>query len=92
MNYQDAKQIKLAAEEVNDLASAHLVKICAPHKTAMGLTSDQFKKTEEYLNAKLAFDTSFARLRTINSWIGKNFKKEMLAERKAKYAALDKIA
>jgi hypothetical protein len=51
-----------------------------------GLTPDDVKATPEYQTAKVNSDRTFAALRAHNSFMVKNFKSEMKADRDAKRA------
>lgn len=91
MTYEQAKQLKQEINDLCDVASDELNALVAPHKGAMGLTSDAFRTTAEYKAAKAKFDLSFAKARNINGWFAKTFKKEIKAAQKAKYAAMTRI-
>ncbi len=56
-------------------------------KGAMGITPDAVRATPEWKEAKAAFDRCFAAERAANSFLTKNFKRELLADRKARNAA-----
>lgn len=91
MNYQDAKIIKDQLYATMDTTSDELNRLCAPHKGAMGLTSDAYRATVEYQEAKRAFDVSFQQVRNFNEWFSRTFKKEMREDRRARYAAIPVI-
>lgn len=91
MNYQDAKIIKDQLIATMDTTSDELNRLCTPHKGAMGLTSDVYRATVEYRDAKRAYDIAFQQVRTFNTWFNRTFKKEMREDRRARYAAIPVI-
>jgi hypothetical protein len=54
-------------------------------RNSMGLVSDAIRTTPEYQAHKAAHDKAFHNLRTYNTAFVKAFKKEIQAERKARY-------
>lgn len=90
MNYEQAKQHKANLETINDKASEALQAFDKLGKSAMGLTPDHVKAMPEWQKAKREFDVSFANLRAFNGQFAKVFRKEIQAQRRAKYAELTK--
>lgn len=88
MNYQEAKAYKTNLEAINDAASDALQAFDKLGKSSMGMTPDHVKAMPEYQAAKLAYAVSFNNLRNFNGQFMKVFKKEIQADRKAKYAEM----
>ena len=81
MTYNEAKNTKNLLEIICDGFSRELKKF---PKGAMGLTTDEAKQSPEWKAARYGYDQSFAKLREFNRTFSKTFKKEILAEQKAK--------
>lgn len=92
MNYQEAKAYKANLEAINDAASEALQAFDKLGKSSMGMTPEHVKAMPEYQAAKKAYDISFNNLRNFNGQFMKVFKKEVQADRKAKYAAMTKAS
>lgn len=96
MNYQEAKVYKANLEAINDAASKALQAFDSLGKSEMGMTPDHVKAMPEYQATKKAYDISFNNLRNFNGQFMKVFmkvfKKEVQADRKAKYAAMTKAS
>lgn len=92
MNYEEAKVYKANLEAINDAASEALQAFDSLGKSSMGMTPDDVKVMSEYQAAKKAYDVSFNNLRNFNGQFMKVFKKEVQADRKAKYAAMTKAS
>lgn len=88
MNYEEAKAYKANLEVINNAASDALKAFDSYGKSSFGITPDHVKTMPEYHEAKKAFDVSFQRLRNFNGQFTKVFKKEIAAERKAKYVKM----
>jgi hypothetical protein len=52
---------------------------------AMGLTPDAVKETAEWRELRAESAAAFQRLRTFNAWYVRTFKRELAAERAARY-------
>lgn len=87
MNYQEAKVIKESLYKEFARTSAILE---AYTKGPMGLTLDVTKASKEWKFDYAACSVAFKKLRDFNGNFSKIFKKEMISERKAKYAELTK--
>jgi hypothetical protein len=83
MTYEEAKKIKDNIETELDVANTILSSF---PKGPMNLTSDAVRATPEWQAAKRSSEQTFAKLRSFNSIFVKNFKKEIKAERRLKYA------
>jgi hypothetical protein len=59
-----------------DKASDHLQSICHPHRNEMGLVSDEFRKTEEYIKANRDYKIAFSMLRELNGSVSNKMKRE----------------
>jgi hypothetical protein len=70
-----------ASKELNDFISQY-------HSGPMGLTPDFVKAMPEFKELKRNFEVSFEKLRQINQFVSKNFKKELREERKNRYKQL----
>ena len=55
---------------------------------AMGLTPDAVKASAAYRDAKRRFDWDFDNLQKFNAWYVKAFKRELAAQRRAKFGAV----
>lgn len=78
MTFEEAKLTKALLE--NDVAVTNAALALFP-RNAMGLTPGDVKASAEFRGAKLAFERSFAKLRTFNSMFIKKFAKEVRQER-----------
>ncbi|HEX7233902.1 MAG TPA: hypothetical protein VF243_01425, partial [Nitrosospira sp.] len=87
--YQQVKALADAAWERNKQAAAALDKF---PKGPMGLTPDSVKATPEWQTAKKEADQAFAATRAANTFLLKNFPKEVRADRDAERAAKAKPA
>jgi hypothetical protein len=81
LNFQEFKTAKNEAENKVDLCSEKLNQF---EKDDFGLTKDEIKFTKEFQDATQNFRFEFEKLRKINAWGSKVFKKELAAERKLK--------
>lgn len=82
MNFQDAKSYKASLAQIEDAAGKILNSF---PKGPMGLTPDHVKASPEWKAAYQAHARAFAALRDFNGKFVKAFKKELAAERKARY-------
>lgn len=87
MNYTEAKQIAQTLWDASRTSSAVLNGF---PKGSMGLTPDSVRATPEWKVAKAQEDSDFKKLQNWNTFYVKTFKKEINAERAAKYATLSK--
>lgn len=81
MTYAEAKKLKETAEEESRAAST--AERAFP-RLANGLTPDAVRATPEYKAAAARNALAFARLRAVNEWFVKTFKKEYAADRAAR--------
>lgn len=81
MTFEEFKTAKEEAENKVDLWSKKLNEF---EKGDFGLTKDEIKFTKEFQNTKQNFRFEFEKLRKINTYGLKVFKKELAAERKLK--------
>jgi len=95
MNYQHAKLVKQAAQQVYDTANELWQEVAKQlfeqqglSMIAGGLTPDSVKFHPDYQAAAKKFQAAHERLREINSWFVKAYKKEYAAERAARYTSL----
>lgn len=84
MNFINAKKIKMSLEQARDLASKTLSERY-PEKGPMGLTPDHIKYSPSFQLDKFAFDEAHENLRNFNTFLLKNFKKELREERRIKH-------
>lgn len=61
-------------------------------KGPMGLTPDDVRATDAWKAAKREFDLAFSHLRSFNAIYVKKFKKELAAERAARYEQRREVA
>lgn len=95
MTYQTAKQSQAIADAAHRAAEADLKNLArslseslgVPEKGPMGLTHDLIKAQPEFKRAWAMERAMFERMRQINLWVSKAFKKEEAAARKAKREA-----
>lgn len=95
MTYQTAKQgqaVAVAAHraaetELKTLARSLAESLGVPEKGPMGLTHESIKAQPEFKRAWAMERAAFDRMRQINLWVSKAFKKEEAAARKAKREA-----
>lgn len=83
MNFAEAKVVKIELQNAVDVASANLDEF---PKGPMGLVCDGVRSTEAYRSAKNSFDKAFTELRNFSTKYVKTFRKELAAERKARFA------
>lgn len=87
MSFDEARK---KADSINaelDLASTALQRF---PRSPIGLVSDEVRLSQEYRDAKNAYDQVFARLRKFNEVYTKRFSKELLAERDKRRAKRSK--
>lgn len=89
MGYDAAKAAKQRLQDHCDSASVELQKFDA-HKGAMGLLPDSIKFSDGYRRVKVNFDTAFEALRKYNQHFNRLYKADIQAERRAKFASLQK--
>lgn len=82
MTYQEAKEMKIQLENINQVHSDELKKF---EKNSMGFTPDHIRNTPDFRKAKNDYDRSFIELRNFNGWFMKAFKKEYAADRRNRY-------
>lgn len=83
MNFAEAKVVKSELQNAVAVASANLDGF---PKGPMGLVSVGVRSTEAYRIAKISYDRAFAEMRNFNAQYVKVFRKELAAERKARFA------
>lgn len=83
-----AKQSAIVLENAVKAASDKLREFDKYGKSSMGLTPDHVKATPEWKKAKAEYEKAFSEMRAFNGWYVKAFKKELAAERKARYTSL----
>jgi hypothetical protein len=83
MDYAAAKQIRDSLDAKTAQAGAALD---AFPKLANGMTPDAVKFSAEYRSAKAIFDAAFAAQRAFNGKFVAAFRKQIQAERRARYA------
>ena len=84
MNYIESKNFRKSLEDACETSGRELRKFT---RGLMGLTPDNVKATPEWKSARHGFDIAFSKLRQFNRTFTKAFKREILAERNAKYSA-----
>jgi hypothetical protein len=88
--YAQAKSIADFRDREYRAASDKINAVNGIGSGSMGLTPDHVRATSEYKRAKADLDTAFSNLRTANSFLVKNFKKELRAERASKIEEMPK--
>lgn len=78
MNYEKAKVYLAAIQADVDAASKALRSY---PKVDLGLTPDHVKASSEWRADRNRYQAAFARLRAMNGFMAKNFKREMREER-----------
>ena len=86
MTFEQATALRDTFNRLVDETSATLRAIPGVGSGPMGLTPDAVKFSPEFRAADLAFKYAFANLRAFNDRYTKEFKKEVRAARRAKYA------
>ena len=94
MTYQEAKEHNAAIEAAFEAAGARreaiekelAASLGIEPRNAIGLTADAIKFHPRYRAAKAAQDMAFKRLQESNRAFVKAYKKEIQAERRARYA------
>lgn len=84
MDYQTAKA---HAEHLWQASKAAATPLEAYPRNAMGLVSDDVRRSPEYQAAKQSADRAFIELQRFNIWYVKTFKNELRADRAAKRSA-----
>lgn len=82
MNYNEAKELKAKLQKAVDNAAEAFDQF---PKSGCGLVSEEIRTTAAYTNASKTYDCAFNALRNFNSKFVKVFKKELAAERKARF-------
>jgi ABC-type branched-subunit amino acid transport system ATPase component len=85
MTYEEAKAFQNQLNEKLDDVTKIFKEKFDQHKGAMGIVPDHIRETPEYQTIKKEIDRSFQALRNFNQWYVKQFKKEILADRKNRY-------
>ncbi len=83
MNFEQAKAAAEQARSVSNMFSAQLNEF---QRSAMGLITDEVKRTEEFKIAYNGYQMAFSKERSANAYLVKNFKKEIQAEREKRFA------
>ena len=81
LTYAEAKIVKETVEREGKAAYAALN---AFPRHSNGLPLEEVRVSPEYRAAKARGDAAFARERAVNAWFMKAFKKEYMAERRAR--------
>jgi hypothetical protein len=81
MTFEEAKQLRSKLETQVASTSEALQEF---PKFANGLTPDRVRLGYDYRDAKCAYDLAFRQLRAFNFWFVRTFRKELLAERRAR--------
>lgn len=76
---------KAARDQLTMQVNAASAKLNAYPKGKMGLTDDAAKNTVEWKRDNAAYQAAFKNLQNYNSTFTKKYKKELAAERAAKY-------
>lgn len=79
--YAQAKSLASFRDSEYRAACAKINAVDGIGSGPMGLTPDHVRATSEYKSAKAQLDAAFAALRSANTFLFKNFKKELRAER-----------
>ena len=82
MNFNEAKELKAKLQCDVDTASAGFEQF---PKSANGLISDEVRNTAAYKLVSAEYNEAFSALRVFNSSFVKVFRKELAAERKARF-------
>jgi hypothetical protein len=85
MTYEEAKLYRDEMEKRHKIDSDAL-KVFNKYRIAMGIVPDHIREIPEYQTAKKAVDRNFAELRNFNGWFVKQFKKEIQADRRNRFA------
>lgn len=88
LTFEQATQMRDICEAQMRAASQALRAIDGVGSGAMGLTPDAVKASAAYQDAKRRFDWDFDNLRKFNAWYVKAFKRELAAQRRAKFEAV----
>jgi len=83
LTFQQVKDISKEADAETAEASKELKRF---PRLPMGITPDHVRKTQEWKDAQARFVKAFARSRSVNAFLVKNFKKELKEERDARNA------
>ena len=82
MIYEEAKK---ARDVIEAQVAEYTARLNSFPKGPMNLTPDHVRATDGWKEAKLYFDNAFQRLREFNGVFVKAYRKEIAAERRAKY-------
>lgn len=85
--YEQAKKIR---DELEAEVAKHQKALKGYPKGEMGLTPDEIKNSPEYKAHKQNFNNAFEKLRTFNASFTKKFKKQIAADRDARFEMLKK--
>ena len=88
LTFEQATQMRDAFDAQMRAASQALRAVDGVGSGAMGLTPDAVKASAAYQEAKRRFDWDFDNLQKFNAWYVKAFKRELTAQRRAKYGAV----
>lgn len=80
------EQARVRADELDARAKAAGKALDSFPRVAMNLIPDHIKATQEYRDAKSAFDVAFYEQRRFNAWFVKAFKRELAQARAARRA------
>ena len=86
-SYELAKSIVAAKEQAENEAGKRLSIISGPERGLMGMTPEHIRVTPEWQAAHAAFWAARDELRKANLFMLRNFKREVAADRKARYEA-----
>ena len=85
MTFEQATILRDTFSRLSNEAAISLRSIPGVGSGPMGLTPDNVKFSPEYRSAKAAFDHAFANLQAFNKRYVKEYRKELMSQKRAKY-------